>query len=69
MRVEDYFENDPWAKARRHHAMVDAEALRGAFEAAIGQGAQGTERACRSNGRPKNGDICPQALPDPTRQS
>ena len=38
MRVEDYFENHPQARARRHHAMVDAEALRWAFEAAIGQG-------------------------------
>lgn len=37
MRVEDYFENHPLAKMRRHHAMVDAEALRWAFEAAIGQ--------------------------------
>jgi len=37
MRVEDYFVNNPLAKTRRHHAMVDAEALRWAFEATIGQ--------------------------------
>jgi hypothetical protein len=35
-RVEDYFELHPQAKARRHHALVDAEALRWAFEGAIG---------------------------------
>lgn len=32
MRIEDYFDARPEAKARRHHAMVDAEALRWAFE-------------------------------------
>lgn len=35
MRLEDYFEARAEAMARRHHAMVDAEALRWAFESAI----------------------------------
>lgn len=38
MRIEDYFEAYPEAKARRHHAMVDAEALRWAFEAGFPRG-------------------------------
>ncbi|WP_223250337.1 hypothetical protein [Marilutibacter maris] len=32
MRIEDYFDARPEARTRRHHAMVDAEALRWAFE-------------------------------------
>lgn len=32
MRIEHYFESNPSARARRHHALVDAEALRWAFE-------------------------------------
>ncbi|WP_157480930.1 MULTISPECIES: hypothetical protein [unclassified Lysobacter] len=35
MRVEAYFKNRPQARVLRHHAMVDAEALRWAFEGAI----------------------------------
>ena len=32
MRIEEHFETQPEARARRHHAGVDAEALRLAFE-------------------------------------
>lgn len=35
MRIEDYFEYHPLARTRRHHALVDAEALRWAFERSI----------------------------------
>lgn len=35
MRIEDYFDAHPEAKARRHHALVDAEALRWAFELSV----------------------------------
>jgi hypothetical protein len=41
MRVENYFEDHPNDKARRHHALVDAEALRWAFEGKIGFGGHG----------------------------
>ncbi|RPE79717.1 3'-5' exoribonuclease [Vulcaniibacterium tengchongense] len=37
-RIEEYLENRPHAKVRRHHAMVDTEALRWAFEATITSG-------------------------------
>lgn len=37
MVVEDYFAAHPEAAARRHHAMVDAEALRQAWLAVIGR--------------------------------
>lgn len=33
--IEVYFESNPIARARRHHAAVDAEALRWAFETSI----------------------------------
>lgn len=32
IRIEDYFEDRPEAKAKRHHARIDAQALRWAFE-------------------------------------
>ena len=35
--VEDYFEAHPTAKEQRHHALVDAEALRCAFAAALAE--------------------------------
>lgn len=35
-RFENYFEEYPSAGARRHHALVDAEALRWAFEQVLG---------------------------------
>lgn len=34
-RIEDYFEARPEAREKRHHARVDAEALRWAFEGAM----------------------------------
>lgn len=34
-RIEDYFEARPEAREKRHHAQVDAEALRWAFEGAM----------------------------------
>lgn len=34
-RIEDYFEAHPEARKRRHHALVDAEALLWAFEGAL----------------------------------
>lgn len=34
-RVEEYFEMRPEAKSKRHHAKVDAEALRWAFESSM----------------------------------
>ena len=34
-RIEEYFEARPIANARRHHARVDAEALRWAFEGTL----------------------------------
>lgn len=40
MRIEDYFETRPEAKARRHHASVDAEVPRWAFEYGIAGGKQ-----------------------------
>jgi hypothetical protein len=33
-RIEGYFDSNPFSRARRHHALVDAEALRWAFEGA-----------------------------------
>lgn len=34
-RIEDYFVADASARARRHHALVDAEALRWAFQGLV----------------------------------
>jgi hypothetical protein len=41
MRIEQYFESNPSARARRHHALVDAEALRWAFEGVAKVAVQG----------------------------
>ncbi|MFC5570803.1 hypothetical protein ACFPN1_12105 [Lysobacter yangpyeongensis] len=40
-RIEDYFETRPEARMKRHHARVDAEALRWAFEQAMRRGSRG----------------------------
>lgn len=38
INIERYFEDRPEAKARRHHALVDAEALAWAFTVALKEG-------------------------------
>jgi len=44
-RIEEYFEARPIAKARRHHARADAEALRWAFEGTLGVSSGGSRDA------------------------
>lgn len=41
-RIEDYFVSDASARVRRHHALVDAEALRWAFQGVVQPAVWGT---------------------------